>query len=167
MAEVLPLRWRHVRAVATKAENLRLILGSDADVTVAACWLHDIGYAPGIAATGCHPLDGARFLHSLGVDQRVCGLVANHSGMLLAAESVDPDQFPDEYSLARDVVWYCDLTTSPAGNPVTLDERLTELRQRYASDVAMMRWLDLATSEIRAAAGRVLDRVALLRESTR
>jgi hypothetical protein len=28
----------------------------------AAGWLHDIGYAPGLAATGLYPLDGARYL---------------------------------------------------------------------------------------------------------
>lgn len=39
--------------------------------------------------------------------------------------------FPDEGGPARDALWYCDMTISPEGAPVTLDERLDEIRHRY------------------------------------
>jgi len=42
------------------------VLGLD-DTLVCADWLHDIGYAPALVATGFHPLDGARFLESVGL----------------------------------------------------------------------------------------------------
>lgn len=80
MADELPRRWAHVQAVAAKAENLRPIMGHEADVLVAAAWLHDVGYASSAADSGFHPSDGARLLRSLGADPRLCGLVAYHSG---------------------------------------------------------------------------------------
>src|SRR3954447_6620490 len=86
MVEQLPRRWGHVQAVAAKAEGLRPAAGDEADLLVMAAWLHDIGYAPGLVDTGFHPLDGARYLQGLGVDPRLCALVANHSGAMREAE---------------------------------------------------------------------------------
>ena len=60
----LPRRWAHTRGVARTARELSPILGADADLVLAAAWLHDIGYAPAVAVTGFHPLDGARHLRS-------------------------------------------------------------------------------------------------------
>ena len=56
----LPRRWAHIQ-VAARARSLAPALGADADLLEAAAWLHDIGYAPGLAATGLHALDGARY----------------------------------------------------------------------------------------------------------
>src|SRR5438128_6751723 len=58
-------RWPHVQAVAARAARIAPAFGSHADVLVAAGWLHDIGYAPELAATGFHPLDGGRFVSGL------------------------------------------------------------------------------------------------------
>ena len=58
-------RWAHVQAVAARAASLPFG-GADRELLVAAAYLHDIGYAPELAATGFHPLDGARHLRSLG-----------------------------------------------------------------------------------------------------
>jgi hypothetical protein len=60
LREPLPRRWAHVQGVAARARGLAPVLGVDADLIEAAAWLHDIGYAPGLAATGLHQLDGAR-----------------------------------------------------------------------------------------------------------
>jgi len=69
LAGALPQRWRHVQSVARRAGWAadRLSLPED---LVAAAWLHDIGYAPGLAVTGFHPLDGARFLRRAGAGGR-------------------------------------------------------------------------------------------------
>jgi HD superfamily phosphodiesterase len=81
-------RWAHVQAVASAAEQIRPHLDSEAgDCLVAAAWLHDIGYGPGVRATGFHPLDGARFLRSQGFPELVVSLVAFHSGAAVAAAS--------------------------------------------------------------------------------
>jgi putative nucleotidyltransferase with HDIG domain len=80
LAEPLPRRWRHVQAVAAKAEQLgRVIVPEDRDLLTASAWLHDIGYAPNITDTGLHALDGARWLVREGFPSRLAGLVANHS----------------------------------------------------------------------------------------
>ena len=97
-----------------------MVPGSD-DTLVCAAWLHDIGYAPAMAATGFHPLDGARFLAAARVSQRLVGLVAHHSCAVLEAElrglSAELAEFDDEPGTIRDALWYCDITTSPDGEP--------------------------------------------------
>ena len=62
LQDPLPRRWAHVQGVAAQARSLAPVLGADADLLEAAAWLHDIGYSPGLAATGFHPLDGGRYL---------------------------------------------------------------------------------------------------------
>ena len=52
LADALPRRWAHVQGVAARARGLAPVLGTDADLLEAAAWLHDIGYAPGLATTG-------------------------------------------------------------------------------------------------------------------
>jgi hypothetical protein len=52
--EPVPRRWAHVQGVASRARSLVPVLGADADLLDAAAWLHDIGYAPGLAVTGLH-----------------------------------------------------------------------------------------------------------------
>jgi hypothetical protein len=46
----------------------------DRDVLVAAAWLHDVGYAPELAVTGFHPLDGAQHLEAAGFGRRIAAL---------------------------------------------------------------------------------------------
>src|ERR1700709_226024 len=61
--------WRHSVAVAAQARRLsRRHDGIDADLLVAAAWLHDIGYAEAVTDSGFHPLDGARFLRGRGAE---------------------------------------------------------------------------------------------------
>jgi putative nucleotidyltransferase with HDIG domain len=80
LSEPLPRRWAHVRGVAQRARSLAPVLGADADLLEAVAWLHDIGYAPGLATTGLHALDGARYLRDIQhADAMVCRLAAHHS----------------------------------------------------------------------------------------
>jgi HD superfamily phosphodiesterase len=61
LASLAP-RWAHVQAVAAAAELMVAGLDEiDADAVMAAAWLHDVGYAPSLARTGFHPVDGAKF----------------------------------------------------------------------------------------------------------
>ena len=62
---VLGHRWAHVQAVAARAAALPFD-NADHELLVAAAYVHDIGYAPELAATRFHPLDGAKHLRSLG-----------------------------------------------------------------------------------------------------
>src|SRR2546430_16988331 len=86
----LDARWPHVQAVAEKAMRLAPAYGTDGDVLVAAAWLHDIGYAPELAETGFHPLDGARYVAGLGAD-RLAALVCHPSRAAVRAPVRGPD----------------------------------------------------------------------------
>src|SRR6185312_9230875 len=86
LQESLPRRWAHVQGVAGRARSLAPVLGADAELLEAAAWLHDIGYAPGLATTGLHQLDGARHLRDTQhADAMLCRLVAHHSCAIIEA----------------------------------------------------------------------------------
>jgi hypothetical protein len=125
---------------------------------VCAAWLHDVGYAPALAVTGFHPLDGARFLDAAGASRRLVGLVAHHScaareaGLRgLSAELVG---FDDEPGPVRDALWYCDITTSPDGERVPALTRIAEIMHRYGSDHLVTRFITEATPDLLAAVAR-------------
>src|SRR5439155_25857906 len=87
LASELPRRWYHVQAVAAKAERVaHVVAAADGPILIASAWLHDIGYAPALAETGFHPLDGARWLRSKSFHPRVTALVAHHSCALIEAD---------------------------------------------------------------------------------
>ena len=86
LQQPLPRRWAHVQGVAARARSLAPVLGADAGLLDSAAWLHDIGYAPGLAATGFHPLDGARYLRDTQhAGTMLCRLVAHHSCAIIEA----------------------------------------------------------------------------------
>jgi hypothetical protein len=165
LAEPLPRRWRHVRSVGRRAAWAASKLSLSDDL-VAAAWLHDVGYAPGLADTGFHPLDGARFLRRSGVAESVVRLVAHHScahieadvrglGDLLASEFSPGD--PE----LGDVLLYCDMTTGPSGDDVRPADRLVEIRGRYGPDHEVTKFVALAASEILSSAARVQEQLGL------
>jgi hypothetical protein len=156
-----------VQAVARKAENVGplLVAPSDAACLAAAAWLHDIGYAPGLAATGFHPLDGARWLRRQGFDKRVTALVAHHSCAYLEAveRGLADDlaaEYPREESVVADALWYADMTTGPDGQDLDVTARLGEIQTRYGPDDAVSRFIVNATPEIVAAVRRTEERLA-------
>ena len=159
LAPDLPRRWSHVQGVANAAESgefdhrVRPLI-------VAAALLHDIGYARPLVEVGFHPIDGARYLRKNGADERVTNLVAHHSCAHIEAElrglrSILDEEFPRDDSLPHDELCFCDMTTSPDGELVTIDERLTEIRSRHGEGSIVHNFIDLAEPELRAAAERV------------
>jgi putative nucleotidyltransferase with HDIG domain len=163
MAENPHAHVLHVRAVAEKARTLAPFLGAHAGVLTAAAWLHDIGHTPSLLRTGCHALDGARYLRTAGVDQRVCALVANHSAAGVEAAMLGADaemaEFPDEYSLVRDALWCLDMTTGPQGESLPLVSRLEELHERLGADHLAPMAAEMAAPQIEAAIRRVHHRI--------
>lgn len=133
----LPSRLEHTRAVAARAASLPL-RPEEALTLVAAAWLHDVGYAPSIAGTGFHPLDGARWLREQAWGDEVVSLVAYHSEAVReAAVRGLEDELAEVAEPCRkllDLLTWADMTTGPDGAVVRVRERLREILQRYDED---------------------------------
>ncbi|MFF5233907.1 HD domain-containing protein [Dactylosporangium sp. NPDC000521] len=161
LAEPLPTRWAHVQGVGHTAENIAQVVGDDAELLVCAAWLHDIGYAPNLNKVGFHPLDGARYLRDVEhADDRLTRLVANHSCALIEARYRDLDgdlaqEFPSPADFVLDALTFCDMTTSPTGARVDLDERLSEAFERYGDGHLVTRSLTEARPQLMASLQRV------------
>ena len=167
--ESLPSRWAHVQGVARQARTLRAIAGKDADLLEAAAILHDVGYAPDLAVTGFHPVDGALHLAEIGAPERLVNLVAHHSYALLEAElrglSGEMTRFHDEQGPIRDALWFCDQTTSPFGEVVLHGERIAEIQERYGPGHLVTRFITDAAPELCAAVKRTERRLAMVAPS--
>jgi putative nucleotidyltransferase with HDIG domain len=164
--EDLPRRWAHVQGVAAQARGLAAVLGADADLLEAAAWLHDIGYAPSLATTGLHQLDGARYLRDARhADTVLCRLVAHHSCAIIEAgerglaDVLSLEFEPAPYALSS-VLTCCDMTTSPDGELVTVEQRLAEIQDRYGPRHLVSRSIQRATPMILGAVSRVHNRAA-------
>ena len=170
LAAALPRRWRHVQAVAAQAERLSGLPGVSGEVLVAAAWLHDIGYAPGLIVTGFHPLDGARFLRGEGAVSRLASLVAHHSCAVYEARVRGLDgvllaEFEREESPTYDALVFCDLTAGPAGEPLTYRARMDEIQERYGPGHEVTRAVELARGDLTGCCERTLARLGEARVS--
>lgn len=163
----LPRRWAHTRGVARRARSLAPVLGQEADLLEAAAWLHDIGYSPDLVVTGFHPLDGARYLRKVEhADERICGLVAHHSCAVNEAEERGlVDELTNEFRvpgrLLSDALTYCDMTTTPDGQPIEVEQRLSEIQSRYGEGHLVARSIRRSSPHI-VGAVRAIESVALL-----
>ena len=156
-------RWTHVEAVADKARGLAAVLSAeDADLLVAAALLHDVGYAPSLNRLGFHAVDGAWFLRAQGQERLAC-LVAYHSGARFEAEERDLVEelaaFPVEDGPVMDALTFADMTTGPAGQPMTLAQRIEEVQRRYPSEDPVHRAIVRARPLLQAAIDRTRQRV--------
>jgi hypothetical protein len=147
-------RWLHTVAVADRAGAVRLMLRLDERyLLIAAAWVHDIGYAPALATSGFHPLDGAVYLDRLGRHRLAC-LVANHTGAREEARlrglADELAAFPDERSILSAALVYCDLTCGPRGQKMTPDERRADIEHRHGSSSIVVAGLSAAWPELMA-----------------
>ena len=136
----------------------------DGSQLVAAAYLHDIGYAPGIRQTGCHALDGAQYLRSLG-HERLARLVAHHAEARFEARLRGLDRklegFPREPSAVADALTSCDMTVGSAGEPMTLHERTLDIAQRHGEEHAATRSLAWSMPYLSLALARTERRLRL------
>jgi hypothetical protein len=157
----LPRRWAHVQGVAARARSIAATLGPDAELLEAAAWLHDIGYVPELAGTGLHQLDGARYLRDdERADEMLCRLVAHHSCAHVEAEERGLAtalwcEFEPAPKRLADALTFCDMTTSPDGEPTQVEKRLAEIHDRYGAEHPVSRSIYRATPMI-------LDSIAAL-----
>ena len=155
-------RWKHVRAVGECAREVSAVLDQeDRPYLVATAYLHDIGYAPDLQRTGLHQLDGAHYLRSLGAE-RLARLVAHHSEarfeIRLRGFGEELATYKREESWVSDALTYCDLTTGPTGLPMTFEDRVAEVEQRYG-DGEILDALRQATPYLVGAIERTKDRL--------
>ena len=166
LQEPLPRRWAHVQGVAARACGLAPVLDTDANLLEAAAWLHDIGYAPDLIVTGLHQLDGARYLRDAQhADTMLCRLIAHHSCAIIEAgerglAEVLGLEFEPAPQQLSDALTYCDMTTSPDGALVPVEQRLAEIHDRYGPGHLVSRSIQRATPMILRAVEQVNDRAA-------
>lgn len=159
-------RWRHVRRVADQAHRVAgAVPPADHDLLIAAAYLHDIGYAPSLALTGFHPLDGARWIRDFGPGGRLARLVAHHSCAIYEARvrrlaELLVAEFEPEESATYDALVFCDMTTGPTGKTVLLEDRVREIRERYGPDHAVTVALSFSYPSLAACCERTAARLA-------
>ncbi|MEV4109300.1 HD domain-containing protein [Nonomuraea sp. NPDC049695] len=162
----LPRRWAHTQGVAARAVSLAPILGDEADTLTSSAYLHDIGYAPDLVATGFHPLDGARYLRDVHqADDTLCRLVAHHSCAVNEAleRSLVVEltaEFGEEGPALIQALTYCDMTTGPDGVHLDVAERLAEIHSRYGPGHLVSRSIAASTPCILAAVREIERRMA-------
>lgn len=165
----LPRRWAHVQGVAAQARSLAPIVDDDAELIQAAAWLHDIGYSPELVETGFHPLDSARYLRDVHrADPVLCSLVGHHSYAVIEAEERGlaaelSSEFPSADPVLNDALTYCDMTTTPSGDMVSVHERLSEIRERYGPYSVVTRFTRKAEPSLVASVGRTAWRLRSVR----
>jgi hypothetical protein len=159
-------RWHHVRQVAEQARQIAAAFPpGDQDLLISAAYLHDIGYAPELAVTGFHPLDGARWVRDSGPGNgRLARLVAHHSCAIYEARvrrlhDLLLAEFDPEESAVYDALVFCDMTTGPTGETVTFDDRIDEIRTRYGPAHEVTIALNSSYSCLAACCRRTLSRL--------
>ena len=170
LLEPLGSRWVHTQAVAARADGLTPAVTPMDDRTTrtltivgVAAWWHDLGYAPALRDTGCHQVDGARYLAREGYPERLVALVAHHSAATCEAEerglSAELEAWPREESPVADALWMADMTTGPRGEELAYDQRLSEILTRYQRTSVVGRAMLRAEPAIRAAIERTRQRM--------
>ena len=164
-ARLAPLgdRWRHVLGVVDQARSVAPILSNtEQQCLLAAAYLHDIGWAPELVRTRFHPIDGACWLRDQGLERLAC-LVAHHSAARFEADlrGLGPALagFELEKSPTSDALTYCDLTTSPVGEPTTPQARWADITERYGAHDVVVQALVQARPSLEGAVSRTPDRL--------
>lgn len=157
LLEASGARWLHVRGVVARTHELAHGHPYRNNL-VAAAWLHDVGYADEVAVTGFHPLDGARYIALRGFPADVVGMVAYHSGADVEADerglSEELQQVDRPERALLDILILADMTTSPTGQRVGVNERIAEILARYDVSHPVHRAVARSQHELRAAAHR-------------
>lgn len=164
LGSALPQRWAHTQGVAAAAAGLTgEFTAPQATILIAAAWLHDVGYAPAAAATGFHPLDGAHYLRGQGFPAQLVSLVAFHTGAQFEADrrglAAKLNEFPASDPVLLDALTCADMTTSPAGVPITAEARLADIFDRYSPGTPVSDAVHTSAPDLLAAVSRCEHRV--------
>lgn len=157
IGEMMP-RWRHLSRVGQAAEQLSDWSPRVPETIVVAAWLHDVGYAPKLATTGFHALDGAQELVRRGAPSDVVALVGHHTGARYEAEErglMDEwRQLPEPDPESLDVLTMIDLSVGPSGDAVSARDRVVEILGRYGETDPVYRAVSRSAPELIASSLR-------------
>jgi hypothetical protein len=162
----LESRFAHSTRVGYQARRVvGLVRESQRDVLLSAAWLHDIGYAEAIANTGCHSVDGGRWLRTRGWPDEVCQLVAWHTSSSQEAElrGLEAElraEFAPPEPLSADALSWADLTSSPSGDECDAESRLAKILERYPPESIEHRATVAALPDLRRAVANIETRLA-------
>lgn len=164
----LPTRWAHTQGVAAQAVTLAPLLTDRVDLIESAGWLHDIGYVDALNVVGFHPIDGARYLRDSGFgDRTLWTLVAHHTCAHIEAGLRELDgllsaEFPieDVDPFLVSALTYCDMTTGPGGRRLTVEERLSEIADRYGPEDLVYQAISQAAPTLRRQTTEISDALA-------
>lgn len=159
-------RWAHVVAVGQTSEALRQAHPDRVgEAVLAAAWVHDLGYAPELAQTGLHALDGALALRRLGAPVEVVALVGHHTGAAFEAEErgmlEEWQRLPTPDPQALDILTMIDLAASPTGQPVRDVDRVDEILRRYEREHPVHKAVTRSQDELLASSARAKQRLGL------
>ncbi|GAB5388745.1 MAG: hypothetical protein Alpg2KO_17130 [Alphaproteobacteria bacterium] len=123
---------------------------------VQAALYHDIAYAPDLRQSGFHPVDGAHQAAQDELPADVVDAVLHHSGAFGEMERMQPDLRADygqacrmmQTKLSR-ALTFCDLRSGADGRPVSLTERLADIRDRHSRNHALLANLDAYDKQFR------------------
>ena len=156
-------RWLHVQGVVERARFVAPIFDEgDQALLITAAYLYDLGYAPSLKQTAFQPLDGAVYLRSQGYERVAC-LVTHHFAVRYEAQVRGCDallqEFPRERSPLADALEYCNCTTGPTGEQITLKQCAAEIRSRYQAGDVVVQALGLAMPHLALAVARTQQRL--------
>lgn len=157
-------RLEHTLAVGYRARQLAERLGLPGEVVhhlEVSGVLHDIGYGVDLVDTGHHAFDGGLFLRQHDLLSLFAPDVCWHSTAYeegLVRNIPTPD-IPYPSTLRHHVLFVADFTTGPAGQQLSIRERLRDIRSRYGPEDPPVLALNMAGETLREAA-RVVDEPA-------
>lgn len=132
-------RLAHIQQVMRTARRIEAQRPFGGRLVIAAAY-HDLGYAQPLCVTGFHPVDSALIAREDGLDDEIIDAVLHHSGARgLAARSrpdllhhYGPDCRMTRTALSR-ALTFCDNRSGPTGAPLSLTQRLSDIRVRHAA----------------------------------
>lgn len=152
LSSELPNRLLHLLGTAGQARRLRGVKGMHLEALEPAAMLHDVGYARALVETGFHAIDGARYLRAVGVDEEIVSVVAHHTCAAVEADlrglSGALADFDPPPRLMAEAMIFCDMTSGPRGEVVTVEERIADILVRHRGDQIVERFVDAVRFEL-------------------
>lgn len=103
------------------------------NLATCAALLHDVGYLEALQHCKYHPIDGAKFLTSLGACDLAAFIIC-HSKAPEYAQLASLPRVPISYHPIASIITFWDVRVDPHGRLVTYEERLREIKMRHGEN---------------------------------